>query len=133
MLKVRLAVIASRVRLGVPTLKVRSGVGWRAREVREDMVMPRGVAELPVEGAEVHTTTELGRRRMTERNCSGAARSAKAVGESVEGWTVGVSGGVTFQGAWRVGDVVKSCAWISIGTRLATKKSTMSSCPFKAN
>lgn len=92
MLNRRLRETASRVRLGVATLKVTSGVGCSVREVKEDMVMPLGtgaaaaavvvaavVVADAVDGEDVvHTTTECGSRRITVRSCSGRESVSKA-------------------------------------------------------
>ncbi|ROW15358.1 hypothetical protein VPNG_02374 [Cytospora leucostoma] len=106
-LKRRACDTASRVRLGVAMLKVTRGAGWRVREVKEDIVMPLGttaVAEVEAEEeepgldsgsesedvvgvvdvvmvveAEVHTTTECGRRRITVRSCSDRESESKVV------------------------------------------------------
>jgi hypothetical protein len=67
-------------------LKLTTGVGSRESEVKDDMVMARGVGrrvavvfeeeELPdsppAGSVEVHTTTECDTSRMRERNCSGS-------------------------------------------------------------
>lgn len=42
------------------------------------MPLGTGVGESEVAPAEVHTTTEFARRRMTERNCSGRDKASKA-------------------------------------------------------
>lgn len=90
-------------------LNVMSGVGCRDREVNEDMVMPRGTDSAPVD---VHTTTEFGRRRITDRNCSGAGRSSKLVLECGCGCSEGGSGRETCHGAWRgVAELAKSLDW----------------------
>ncbi|ROV91477.1 hypothetical protein VSDG_07150 [Cytospora chrysosperma] len=47
----RLSATASRVRLGVATLKVMRGAGWSVREVNEDMVMPLGTVHQQVRHA----------------------------------------------------------------------------------
>lgn len=78
---------ASSVRLGVAMLNVTMGIGRRESEVKEDMVMPRGVGPCvsspgPGSGVDVgvdmavHTTTECGRKRITARNCSGRGRES---------------------------------------------------------
>jgi hypothetical protein len=72
-------------------LKLTTEVGRRAREVKEDMVMARGIGGSEREGdgwVEVQTTTECVRRRITVRNCSG--RGGVVVGSVEEwGWIVG--------------------------------------------
>lgn len=80
-MKRRAPLTAVSVRLGVATLKVTRGVGCRVNEVREDMVMARGV--LSAGFVAVQTTTECGRRRMRPRSCSESARS---VVEEEAGW-----------------------------------------------
>lgn len=84
---------ASSVRLGVAMLKVTMGVGRMESDVKDDMVMPRGVGvvDSPLDTA-VHTTTECGRRRITERSCSGRGRVSCG-----SGWTEGDVGGENFQ------------------------------------
>lgn len=96
-------------------LNVMSGVGCSDKEVKEDMVMPRGTDSAPVE---VHTTTEFGRRRITERNCSGAGRSSKLpVLECGCGCSEGGIGRETFHGAFGVGEQAKSLVWVSVDFR----------------
>lgn len=91
-------------------LNVISGVGCRDKEVNEDMVMPRGTDSAPVE---VHTTTEFGRRRIIERNCSGAGRWSKLpVLECGCGCSEGGIGRETFHGAVRIGELAKSLVWV---------------------
>lgn len=77
--------MASRVRLGVSTLNVTRGVGWRARDVNEDIVMARGMPSC----VDVQTTTELVSSRMAERICSERedAESGSVVGgEDEKAW-----------------------------------------------
>jgi hypothetical protein len=69
MLNARLEDIASRVRLGAAMLNVMSGEGGESvRDVKEDMVMARGVPSSAVEV--VQTTTECGTWRIADRSCS---------------------------------------------------------------
>lgn len=79
------------MRLGVAMLNVTMGVGWRETEVKEDMVMPRGVCLSPPVDMAVHITTECGRRRITERSCSGRGRLSCG-----PGWTEGGVGAEAF-------------------------------------
>lgn len=67
--------MASSVLLGVAMLKLTAGAGCSARDVKEDIVMARGVAPLSwddVPGGgrcvDVHTTTECVRSRIRLRN-----------------------------------------------------------------
>ena len=78
MLNLPLDVMASSVRLGVATLKVIRGVGERVSEVKEDIVIARGILSC----VDVQTTTEWVRRRIMDRSCSGR-------GIAVSGWAVG--------------------------------------------
>lgn len=110
MLSSRLCVTASSVREGVAMLNVMSGVGRRDREVNEDMVIPRGTDSAPVD---VHTTTEFGRSRITERNCSGGGRASKLVSECGCGCSEGGTEPEIFHGALRVDEVVRNLDWMS--------------------
>lgn len=65
---------ASKVREGVAMLKEMMGVGRREREVKEDIVIARGIGP---EEEEVQTTTEWVIRRIRERNCSGRGREVE--------------------------------------------------------
>lgn len=65
---------ASKVREGVAMLKEMMGVGRREREVKEDIVIARGIEP---EEEEVQTTTEWVIRRIRERNCSGRGREVE--------------------------------------------------------
>lgn len=68
------------------------------------MPLGTGVDESEVAPAEVHTTTECARRRMTERSCSGSGRASKAASWCGRGWTDGACGGVMFHASFRVQD-----------------------------
>lgn len=109
MINSRRSVIASSVREGVAMLNVMSGVGCRHSEVNEDMVMPLGTDSAPVD---VHTTTEFGRRRITERNCSGPGRASKRVSECGCGCSDGGVEREIFQGVLRAGKVVNDLALV---------------------
>lgn len=84
------------MRLGVAMLKATTGAGLRVRDVKEDMVIARGLGGLDcAAGAvEVQTTTEWGSRRITARSCSDMGRDS-VVDEC--GWMDGGTGGSTFQ------------------------------------
>lgn len=83
------------------------------------MVMPQGVVviapPLPLR-RDVQTTTECDRRRITARNCSGAARAAKGGALLLE-W--GGTGGCVFEDDLRVGVVVKGRELVSVELLLA--------------
>ena len=84
--------MASSVLLGVAMLKLTAGLGFKARDVNDDMVMARGIACVPfsfdpgsdleaaVRCVDVQTTTEFVRRRIMLRNWwdNGTATSTSA-------------------------------------------------------
>lgn len=76
---------ADNVRLGVAMLKVTSGVGCSERDVKEDMVMPRGLPSPPPSAGsvDVQTTTECATNRMSERKSSDIGTCEEAPLEEV--------------------------------------------------
>lgn len=104
-----LARIASSVRLGVATLKDTTGAGLRASDVKEDIVMARGVGgrECVPGVVEVQTTTECASSRISARSCSDMGRVSD-VDEC--GWTEGCSRGATFQVCLAAREVCKHLA-----------------------
>jgi hypothetical protein len=77
------------------------------------MPLGTGADESGLVAAEVHTTTECARRRITERSCSGRGRASKAASWCGCGWTEGAFGGVTSHASLRAQDWENGRLWKS--------------------
>lgn len=78
------------------------------------MPLGTGAEESGVAAAEVHTTTECARRRITERSCSGRGRASKAASWCGCGWTDGACGGVMLHDSFRAHDWESDRLWESV-------------------